>query len=39
MATVVKEAPFLHKEDSFTNLKEILLDKFYYRYRDFLLKG
>lgn len=38
-AIVVKEAPFLHKEDSFTNLKDILLDKFYYRYRDLLLKG
>lgn len=38
-AIVVKEAPFLHKEDSFTNLKDVLLDKFYYRYRDLLLKG
>lgn len=38
MAVVVKEAPFLHKEDSFTNLKDILLDKFYYRYRDLYLK-
>ncbi len=39
MAVVAKEAPFLHKEDSFTNLKDILLDKFYYRYRDLYLKG
>ena len=39
IAVVVKDAPFLHREDSFTNLKDVLLDKFYYRYRDFLLKG
>jgi hypothetical protein len=39
MAVVVKEAPFLHKEKSFEHLKDVLLDKFYYRYRDLLLNG
>ncbi len=38
MAVVVKEAPFLHREDSFNSVKDILLDKFYYRYRDFILR-
>jgi hypothetical protein len=38
MATIVKEAPFLHREKGLENLKDILLDKFYHRYRDLLLK-
>lgn len=38
MATVVKEAPFLHKEHMFEKYKQILLDKFYWRYRDLLYK-
>ena len=38
MATVVKEAPFLHREESLSYLKDVLLDKFYYRYRDLVLR-
>lgn len=33
-AVIVKEAPFLHKEKPLNSLKDILLDKFYFRYRD-----
>jgi len=33
-ATIAKEAPFLHKEKGIDHIKDILLDKFYYRYRD-----
>ncbi len=33
-AIIVKEAPFLHKEKPLNHLKDILLDKFYFRYRD-----
>ena len=32
--TIVKEAPFLHKEKVIEDLKMILLDKFYFRYRE-----
>ena len=39
MATVVKEAPFLHRENSLEALKDVLLDKFYYRYRDLILES
>ena len=39
MAIVVKEAPFLHRENSLDGLKDVLLDKFYYRYRDFVLNS
>jgi len=35
---ITKEAPFLHRENSLNLLKDVLLDKFYYRYRDFILK-
>lgn len=38
MPKIVKNAPFLHRSDSFTALKDILLDKFYYRYREFVIK-
>jgi hypothetical protein len=39
IAVVVKEAPFLHRENSLDGLKDVLLDKFYYRYRDFILNS
>jgi hypothetical protein len=35
---IVKNAPFLHRENSLSLLKDKLLDKFYYRYREFYLK-
>jgi hypothetical protein len=38
MPVVSKNAPFLHRENSLNLLKDILLDKFYYRYRDFIVK-
>ncbi len=38
MATVVKEAPFLHREKVFPSYKESLLDKFYFRYRELLFE-
>lgn len=38
IANVTKEAPFIHKEKIFDNYKNILLDKFYNRYRDYQLK-
>jgi hypothetical protein len=38
MPVVSKNAPFLHRENSLSLLKDILLDKFYYRYRDFIVK-
>jgi hypothetical protein len=37
--TTIKEAPFLHKEKGFDALKDILIDKFYFRYRDLLAKS
>jgi hypothetical protein len=36
--TTVKDAPFLHKEKGIDLIKDILIDKFYFRYRDLLLK-
>jgi len=39
MATIAKDAPFLHREKLLPVLKDILLDKFYFRYRDMLLNG
>lgn len=38
MPKIVKPAPFLHRENSLNLLKDALLDKFYYRYRDLYLK-
>lgn len=35
---ISREAPFLHRENSLNLLKDTLLDKFYYRYRDFILR-
>lgn len=37
-ADTVKEAPFLHKEDVFSNIKDALLQKLSWRYRDIMLK-
>lgn len=37
--STIKEAPFLHKEKGFESLKDILIDKFYFRYRDLLGKS
>ena len=34
----VKEAPFLHKEDVFSSIKDSLLQKLAWRYRDIMLK-
>lgn len=38
MPIVAKNANFLHRTDVFTSLKDKLLDKFYYRYRDIILE-
>lgn len=38
MPTISKNAPFLHRENSLDLLKDVLLDKFYYRYRDYFVK-
>jgi len=38
-ANIVKDAPFLHKEKSLYKLKDILLEKFYTRYRELLLNS
>jgi hypothetical protein len=35
-ANIVKDAPYLHKEKHLSSLKEVLLDKFYYRYKELL---
>lgn len=37
--TTVKEAPFLHKEDVFSSIKDSLLQKLAWRYRDIMLSG
>ena len=36
MPVITKNAPFLHRENSLIGLKDVLLDKFYNRYRDFI---
>lgn len=38
MPVISKNAPFLHRENSLNLLKDVLLDKFYYRYRDYFIK-
>lgn len=38
MPVISKNAPFLHRENSLNLLKDVLLDKFYYRYRDYFVK-
>jgi len=38
MPNVAKNAPFLHRTDVFSSIKDKLLDKFYYRYRDIILE-
>jgi hypothetical protein len=38
IAHIVRDAPYLHKEKSLQRLKDILLDKFYSRYREMLLE-
>ena len=35
---ISKNAPFLHRENSLNLLKDVLLDKFYYRYRDYFIR-
>jgi hypothetical protein len=35
-ANIIKDAPFLHREKLFPQYMKILLDKFYWRYRDLL---
>lgn len=35
-ANIIKDAPFLHREKLFPKYMKILLDKFYWRYRDLL---
>lgn len=37
ICTTVKEAPFLHKEDVFSTIKDSLLQKLAWRYRDIML--
>ncbi len=40
MATIIKEAPLLHKEKMLnSDMKETLLKKFYFRYKDMLIKN
>jgi len=39
IAHIVKDAPYLHKEKSFFHLKDLLLEKFYAKYRDLLLNS
>jgi hypothetical protein len=39
MATIVKDAPFLHKEKILNDYKDVLLNKFYRRYRDIILEN
>lgn len=36
VAYIVKDAPYLHKQTSLNQLKDILLDKYYSRYKDFI---
>lgn len=38
MPVISKNAPFLHRENSLNLLKDVLLDKFYYRYRDYFIR-
>lgn len=38
MPVISKNAPFLHRENSLNLLKDVLLDKFYYRYRDYFVR-
>lgn len=39
VANIVKDAPYLHKETSLNQLKDILLDKFYSRYKEFIAES